>query len=156
MWLTLWSSQHRLGWWGHCGWRKFLVAKRRTSSNWHAQTNFSRRTYLWLVRRHKTRSRGEDTTGTAAEIPAGMSSVNGGDGSLFKRNYTRLRRTILCGASTSYDLSSNPLRTIPFCHSSLPDWKDFNLTESLESPSVVILSLSLFALLKLGLAPLVE
>ena len=73
---------------------------------------------------------GAGATGTAAEIPAGISSVNGGDGSLFKRNYTRLRRTILCGASTSYDLSSSPLRTIPFCHSRLPDWKDFNLTES--------------------------
>ena len=62
-------------------------------------------------------------TGTCTS--AGAWSDDGGDGSFVFRRWTRLRRTAYWGVSTSYDLSSSRLRTIPFCHSCLPRLNGF-------------------------------
>ena len=67
---------------------------------------------------------------TGTNTSAGTLSEDGGDGSFVFSRWTRLRRTTYWGVSTSYDLPSSRLCTIPLYHSCLPSWKGFSLTTS--------------------------
>ena len=71
-----------------------------------------------------------DCRDEGTDTSAGPSFNDGGDGSFVFRRWTWLRRTTSWGVSTSYDLSSSRLRTIPFCHSHLPNLNGFILTVS--------------------------
>ena len=71
-----------------------------------------------------------DCRDEGTDTSAGPLFNDGGDGSFVFRRWTWLRRTTSWGVSTSCDLSSSRLRTIPFCHSHLPNSNGFILTVS--------------------------
>lgn len=71
-----------------------------------------------------------DSRDEGTDTSAGPLFNDGGDGSFVFRRWTWLRRTTSWGVSTSCDLSSSRLRTIPFCHSHLPNSNGFILTVS--------------------------